>query len=265
MTSTLRIGLAQLDTAWEDPAANIKRLDELLKEEKDLDLLVLPEMWSTGFTMNTTEITETATATADEADYAEGALRWMLNKAASARIHIAGSIAVKEGDHFYNRFYCVSPQGEIQQYDKKHLFSYGKEDHYYSPGHQQLTFKIGEWRIRAIVCYDLRFPVWCRNTDAYDIMVVVANWPEPRIHHWDALLRARAIENQSFVVGVNRIGRDGNHLVYNGHSTVYDMNGNPLLEMKSMEGIGRSVLDKESLTQFRQQYRFLQDQDKFSL
>jgi omega-amidase len=265
MASSLRIGLAQFNTAWEDPATNIHQLDQLLHGEKDLDLIVLPEMWSTGFTMHTTEIAETATA--DVNDYADDAdaLGWMKRKASSLQTYMAGSIAVKDGDHYYNRFFCVSPQGEIHQYDKKHLFSYGKEDHHYSPGQQQLTFQLGDWRIRAIVCYDLRFPAWCRNTDDYDVLVVVANWPEARIHHWDALLRARAIENQSYVVGVNRIGTDGNQLVYTGHSTVLDMNGIALLEMNAQTGLGRAMLDKETLTRYLQQYRFLQDRDLFTL
>jgi len=187
MASSLRIGLAQVNTAWEDPAANIRRMNDLLAQEKALELVLLPEMWSTGFSMHT--------ATMAEENHGL-AYTWMQTASTQHHMHIAGSIAVKDGDQFYNRFYCVSPNGDTHQYDKRHLFSYGKEDHHYSPGHQQLTFQIGEWKIRALVCYDLRFPAWCRNTDAYDVMVVVANWPEPRIHHWDALLRARAIENQ---------------------------------------------------------------------
>jgi omega-amidase len=256
MASTLRIGLAQYNTAWEDPLANILQLENLLRHEHDLNLVVLPEMWSTGFTMQT----------AEKAEGAEGiSLNWMKKKSAELQSHIAGSVSVKDGDQYYNRFYDVSPNGEIHQYDKKHLFSYGKEDHHYAPGHQQLTYQLGDWKIRAIVCYDLRFPVWSRNNDDYDILLVVANWPEPRIHHWDALLKARAIENQCYVVGVNRIGTDGNHLDYPGHSTVYDMNGKPLLEMASREGIESVILDKAILAQFRQQYRFLQDRDHFTL
>ena len=124
-----------------------------------------------------------------------------------------------------------------------------------------MTFQIGDWKIMPIICYDLRFPAWCRNVDDYDVLLVVANWPQARIHHWDALLRARAIENQCYVVAVNRVGKDGNNLVYNGHSTVYDMNGNAILEMESKEEIGRAELRKEDLLHFRNQYRFLQDRD----
>jgi predicted amidohydrolase len=189
----------------------------------------------------------------------------MTRKSAELQMHIAGSVAVKDGDQYYNRFYCVSPSGEVHRYDKKHLFSYGKEDHHYAPGHQQLTFQLGDWKIRAIVCYDLRFPVWCRNNDNYDILLVVANWPEARIHHWDALLKARAIENQCYVVGVNRVGTDGNNLVYPGHSAVYDMNGLERLDMASRVGIEKVILEKDQLSHFRTQYRFLQDRDQFNL
>ena len=261
MASSLRIGLAQYDTAWEDPLANIQILEHLLQGDHEFDLFVLPEMWSTGFTMQTAAKAETA----DDADGSRIAFNWMKRKSAELQMHIAGSVAVKDGDQYYNRFYCVSPSGEFHRYDKRHLFSYGKEDHHYAPGHQQLTFQLGDWKIRAIVCYDLRFPVWCRNNDDYDILLVVANWPEPRIHHWDALLKARAIENQCYVVGVNRVGTDGNQLVYPGHSTVYDMNGQPRLEMASRVGIEKVTLEKEQLTHFRTQYRFLQDRDQFSL
>ena len=254
MTSSLRITLAQFNTAWEDPSANINQLDLLLKNKSNPGLIILPEMWSAGFTMNTTFAE----------DEKEGvALTWMKKKAAALNTFIAGSISVKADNHFYNRFICAGPNGEIFQYDKKHLFSYGKENNHYSPGNKQLTFSIQDWKIRAIVCYDLRFPVWSRNNDDYDVLLVVANWPQVRIHHWDALLRARAIENQCYVAAVNRIGTDGNHLIYNGHSVVYDMNGQLLLDLEDKEGIGSVTLNKDILTQFRQQYRFLQDRDAF--
>ena len=256
MASSLHLQLIQFNTVWEDPSANISQLDLLLKDKSNPGLIILPEMWSTGFTMNT--------SFAEDAKDGD-ALRWMKKKAATLNTFVAGSIAVKANNHFYNRFICVGPLGEIFQYDKKHLFSYGKENNHYSPGNAPLTFSIGDWRIRAIVCYDLRFPVWSRNNDDYDVLLVVANWPQARIHHWDALLRARAIENQCYVVAVNRVGTDGNNLVYNGHSVVYDMNGQLLLNLEDAAGIGSVTLDKDILTDFRKQYRFLQDRDAFSL
>jgi omega-amidase len=255
MTSSLRIGLNQFNIKWENPADNINALNSLLNDVQDLDLIVLPEMWSTGFTMHTDSAAE---------EMGGPALSWMIQKAAASSTYIAGSISMKVDGQYFNRFCVVSPQGEIQHYDKRHLFSYGKEDHHYTAGKQQLTFTIGQWRLRAIVCYDLRFPLWCRNTDDYDILLVVANWPKARIHHWDALLRARAIENQCYLVAVNRVGMDGNQLDYNGHSAVVDMNGSTLLNMDEKEGFGKVDLNKEDLTKFRQQYRFLQDRDPFS-
>lgn len=254
MSSSLHVGLVQYDVAWEDPAVNFDRLDTMLKDESNLDLVVLPEMWSTGFTMHTEHAAEPVLGPASE---------WMKQHANQYNTHVAGSVSVKNGVACYNRFYCFEPSGHHHQYDKKHLFSYGKEEQHYTAGKNRITFQIGEWKIMPIICYDLRFPAWCRNTDDYDVMLVVANWPQARIHHWDALLRARAIENQCYVVAVNRVGTDGNNLVYNGHSAVYDMNGNTLLDLESKEGIGKTELRKDDLDQFRNQYRFLQDRDRF--
>jgi predicted amidohydrolase len=255
-SSLLNIGLVQFDIAWEDPTANFQRIEDLLQHQPKFDLLLLPEMWSTGFTMQP----ETA------AELPQGpACQWMISMSQTLNTAIIGSIAVREGIRFYNRLYCAFPDGQLESYDKKHLFSYGKEDRHYTPGLTQTLINIKGWRIRPIICYDLRFPVWCRNTNEYDVMIVVANWPVPRIPHWDALLRARAIENQSFVAAVNRIGSDDNGLVYNGHSSLYDMNGSLLLSMDEKEGIGRIELDKDTLTTYREHFRFLQDRDTFTL
>lgn len=254
--SLLRIGLVQFDIAWENPGENMRRIEKLLDANDRTDLVILPEMWSTGFTMRPEAAAESATGPA---------LQWMSGQARERNTALCGSVAVAEGDRYFNRWYCVFPDGMIASYDKKHLFSFGKEDLYYSPGNQRTYIEINGWKIMPIVCYDLRFPVWCRNTDDYDLMVVVANWPKPRIHHWDALLKARAIENQSYVAGVNRIGQDDNGLLYNGHSCIFDMNGQEILTLEEKETLGTVVLDKQALTSFRQQYRFLQDRDQFNL
>lgn len=256
MAFTLDIALTQLNLAWEQPEANQAKAAACLSGAPDADLLVLPEMWATGFTMNTAK-----------AEPAEGpSFQWMKEQSAKNDLFIAGSISIREGDQFYNRFYCTGPNGKIAQYDKRHLFSFGHEDNYYSAGQRHSPFQIDDWRIMPIICYDLRFPVWCRNTDTYDVLLVVANWPEVRIHHWDALLRARAIENQCFVVAVNRIGKDPNNLYHPGHSSVYDMNGTCLLMMdEKVEGTSLVRLEREPLDQFRQKYRFLQDRDRFNL
>ena len=253
---SLRIGLAQFDIAWENPQANFLHLQDLMQWEEHVDFLILPEMWSTGFTMSP--------ATAAEQAPGE-ALNWMIEQAQKLNIVIGGSVSTREGDQYFNRWYCVYPDGAVKSYDKRHLFSYGKEDQFYTSGDAHLVFEISGWKIMPVICYDLRFPVWCRNTTGYDLMVVVANWPTPRIHHWDTLLKARAIENQCYVAAVNRIGSDGNNLHYPGHSSIYDMNGIALLELKDKEGVGIFNLDKSALTQYREHFRFLQDQDTFSL
>ena len=254
MSSTLRIGLAQFDIAWENRDANLIHAQSLLHFEEHVDLLILPEMWSTGFSMRPEAISESSSGPA---------LSWMIVHSQKLNLVIAGSIAVEEGGKHYNRLYCVYPNGDIAHYDKRHLFSYGKENLHYFPGDTRIVFDIKGWKIMPVVCYDLRFPVWCRNNMDYDLMIVVANWPTPRIHHWDTLLKARAIENQCYIAAVNRIGTDGNGHHYPGHSCVIDMNGNSLLEMKDKEGVGITDLDKDLLIQYRNHFRFLQDQDTF--
>lgn len=256
MAASFRIGLAQYDIAWENRDANLMHVQSLLNFEEHVDLLVLPEMWTTGFSMRPEVVAE-----GPDGD----ALKWMLDHSHKLNLVIAGSIPVEDNGKYYNRWYCVHPNGHIDQYDKRHLFSYGKEDLHYSPGNERIVIEIKGWRIMPIICYDLRFPAWCRNNLDYDLMIVVANWPTPRIHHWDILLRARAIENQCYIAAVNRIGSDANGLHYPGHSGIIDMNGSPLLEMKDKEGVGIMDLDKELLLQYRNHFRFLQDRDDFKI
>jgi omega-amidase len=254
--SLLNIGLVQLDIAWENPGENMSRIEKLLGQSSDLDLVLLPEMWSTGFTMQPEKMAEPAPG---------AALEWMITQAKERNTAMAGSISIAEGALYFNRWYCTFPDGRFVQYDKKHLFSYGGEEKHYTAGTTKAFIEINGWKIMPVICYDLRFPVWCRNTDSYDLMMVVANWPVARIHHWDALLKARAIENQSYVAAVNRIGSDGNGLHYNGHSTVYDMNGQDILSLGEKEGFEKLVLDKQLLTVYRDQFRFIQDRDSFTL
>lgn len=254
--SLLNIGLVQFDIAWESPGENMRRIEILLGQSSDLDLVILPEMWSTGFTMQPEKVAEPTTGTA---------LQWMTTQAKERNTAIAGSISVSDGTLYFNRWYCAFPDGQLVQYDKKHLFSYGGEDQHYTAGSTKAFIEINGWKIMPIICYDLRFPAWCRNIDSYDLMMVVANWPVARIHHWDALLKARAIENQSYVAAVNRIGSDANGLQYNGHSSVFDMNGQEILSLGEKEGIGLLVLDKQNLIAYRNQFRFLQDRDSFTL
>lgn len=256
MTSSLRIGLAQFDIAWENRDANLMQVQSLLHFEEHVDLLILPEMWSTGFSMRPEVIAEEPYGPA---------FLWMKEHSHKLNLAIAGSISVSDEGKYYNRWYCVHPNGHIDLYDKRHLFSYGKENLFYAPGNSRIVIDIKGWKLMPIICYDLRFPVWCRNNMNYDLMVVVANWPTPRIHHWDILLKARAIENQCYIAAVNRIGIDRNGLHYPGHSSIIDMNGSALLEMKDKEGVGILELDKDLLTQYREHFRFLQDRDPFEI
>lgn len=254
--TSIDIGIVQFDIAWENPAANMAYLDHLLQEASGLDLILLPEMWSTGFTMHPEKAAESVPGPA---------LEWMTTTSRRIDAVITGSLAVRDQGQYYNRWYCALPDGRLVSYDKKHLFSYGKEDQHYTSGQQQVVIEWKGWKIRPIVCYDLRFPVWIRNTQDYDLLLVAANWPAVRIHHWDALLRARAIENQCYVAAVNRVGTDGNGLVYNGHSAVYDMNGMEVLTGGDTIGFLKTSLNMTSLRAFRDQFRFLQDRDRFSL
>lgn len=256
ISPTLTLGLVQYDIAWENPQENIKRIEHLLEKKSTFDLLVLPEMWSTGFTMQPEKVAENENGPA---------LQWMREQAQKRKTYICGSISIAEHQKYYNRWYCVFPDGHTQHYDKKHLFSYGKENEHYTPGNKTMVFELKGWRIMPIICYDLRFPAWCRNKENYDLMLVAANWPSPRIHHWDAMIKARAIENQTYVAAVNRIGQDPSGLQYNGHSQVIDMNGQELAYSGVEEGIEIVTLNKESLSNYRMQYPFLRDMDHYSL
>jgi predicted amidohydrolase len=251
----LRISLLQFDIAWENPEANITYLDQQIDELPETDLIILPEMWSTGFSMQPEKVAEPTDGPS---------VTWMIRKANEKNAVLAGSLSTRQEGRFVNRFYLVYPDGHIKTYDKKHLFSFGKEDQHYSAGHTQLIADVLGWKIMPIICYDLRFPVWCRNTADYDLLIVVANWPAARIHHWDALIRARAIENQCYVAAVNRTGTDGNGLVYNGHSGLTDMNGEHFINMGETLGKATFTLEKSTLADYRNHFRFLQDRDSFT-
>lgn len=256
MSASLQLALVQFDINWENRNANIAQLEKLLQHEVNCDLILLPEMWSTGFSMRTETVSESEPGPA---------LSWMIAYSQKLNSAIAGSVAVEVNGQYYNRLYFVHPEGRVDHYDKKHLFSYGKEDHHYTPGNERKVIDYKGWKIMPVICYDLRFPVWIRNNLNYDLMIIVANWPAPRIHHWDALLKARAIENQCYLAAVNRVGKDGNGLEYPGHSAVIDMNGMPLISMDDGAGVVKITIEKEDLDRYREHYRFLQDQDAFRL
>jgi predicted amidohydrolase len=193
-------------------------------------------------------------------------VQWMLKKANEKNALLLGSVIIEDSCKYYNRFIVAFPNGEVQYYNKRHLFSYAGEDRIYSKGLEKLVFEYKGWKILPLVCYDLRFPVWARNTENYDLIIYVANWPKPRIAAWDILLKARAIENLSYVVGVNRIGKDFNGFEYIGHSVILNAFGKTILEFKEGEdGTKRVILDKNHVINTREKFGFLNDKDSFKI
>jgi omega-amidase len=253
----MKIALIQTTQHWENPAANRNHFTEKINSISEaVDLIVLPEMFTTGFSMQPNETAETM----------EGeTVSWMQSIAMESQSALCGSAIIKENNHFYNRLLFVFPSGEIQHYDKRHLFTLAGEDKIYTAGKEKLVVEYKGFRICPLVCYDLRFPVFSRNTEDYDVLVYVANWPKPRVNAWDILLRARAVENMCYTIGVNRIGSDNNNLDYVGHSQVVDFLGNHLVEPQETEGVFITTLDKSKLEETRKKLAFLNDRDRFSL
>lgn len=258
MAAQLKVGWLQVDLAWEDPHANIAALEKLLaRSAKGVDVWVLPEMWSTGFSLS-----------AEGAEPEPGpALSAMQRWAAAYDALFLGSVKVRGQDHLYNRAYAVYPEGKYLTYDKRHLFRFAGEDRLFTAGNARLEVEWRGWRIAPLICYDLRFPVWSRRsaTYDYDLLIYVANWPAARHAHWAALLPARAIENQAYTLGVNRIGTDGQGHLYAGGSALYDPQGRLLLGSGSTAGSFHATLDKEALVTYRRHFPAGQDADAFTL
>jgi len=253
----MKVALLQTELIWEESEKNIQRIEgHLAKLNSVPDLIVLPEMFNTGFTMNTEK----------NAQPMDGpAVTWMIEKSAELGTAICGSVIIKEKGNNYNRFLWVDSGSIDSQYDKRHLFRMADEHHYFSAGMSRPIIDYKGWKIMARVCYDLRFPVWSRSTDI-DLQIYVANWPSPRIAAWDKLLLARAIENQCYVIGVNRIGSDGSGKDYLGHSIVVDPKGNPQTPTnKEGEGWIISDLNLDSLKEFREKFPLAMDADKFTI
>ena len=251
----MRVALLQSELIWEDPAANRGHFGRKINSLKgSADLVVLPEMFTTGFTMHPENIPSR------EADLT---LEWMRELASGNKMALTGSLVYPESGGYCNRMVFMRPDGRHEYYDKRHTFTLAGEDRVYQRGKVRKTVAYGGFSFCLQICYDLRFPVWSRNTDDYDVLLYVANWPDTRIAAWDTLLRARAIENMSYVVGVNRIGADPNGLAYTGHSSVYDAMGNRLA-FSDKEGILQVTLEKEGLQHARRALKFLQDRDRFS-
>ena len=250
----MKVTIIQQDILWNNPALNVQRANALIDSCKGSDLYILPEMFSTGFCTDPEGIAEPA----------EGpSLQWMKKKASETDAAIAGSIAVMENGNYYNRFYFVKPNKEVVFYNKKHLFTYGGEKMNFTAGDKRTIVEYRGVRIVLEICYDLRFPVWARNRCDYDMIIYVANWPVPRIKAWSALLVARAIENQCYVAGVNRVGRD-NECEYNGASAIIDPYGRVAAACPyNMECAVSADINTEDLNAFRKKFPVLEDADPF--
>jgi omega-amidase len=253
----MKIALIQSTLVWENPKANRNHFEEKINAiSENIDLIVLPEMFSTGFTMNPEIVFETM----------EGeTIQWLQSLAKAKKSAITGSLVIQENNNFYNRLVFVFPSGEIEVFDKRHLFSLAYEDEFYTSGNQKLIVEYKGWKICPLICYDLRFPVFSRNTENYDILIYVANWPKSRIQAWDVLLKARSIENLCYTIGVNRVGFDDNNFEHNGHSQAVDYLGNYILEPQETEGVFIVELNKEKLLETRKKLGFLNDRDDFEL
>lgn len=254
----LRVTLVQTSLVWESVAQNLAHFQALLAQTQDTDLIVLPEMFSTGFSMNSRGLAQ---------DMDGSAVSWMVHSAKQHNAHICGSAIIRAEGQFLNRFLWVSPDGQIQTYDKKHLFRMSAEQDHYSPGDARLIVELKGFRICPMICYDLRFPVWSRHQpdNSYDLLLYVANWPDARRLHWKTLLRARAIENLSYCIGVNRIGSDGNGVVYGGDSQMVDFRGELMSDLGGQEKLVTQAVSLAALRQYRESFPAYLDADDFSL
>jgi predicted amidohydrolase len=258
MDDVLKVSLVQTSTFWENAKANLASLNSKFEQlENDTDLVLLPEMFSTGFSVGKEGIAEKMDGQT---------VNWMLEKASEKNCLLLGSVLIEENKNYFNRLIAAFPDGRLLNYDKRHLFSYAGEDKIFAKGTKRLVFSYKGFKICPLICYDLRFPVWARNDENYDILIYVANWPSPRIKAWDTLLKARAIENLCYTIGLNRVGIDNNKLNYPGHSAVYDPFGECLLSFEEHEEKIKSVrLEKSAVNTVRNKFSFLDDRDDFTL
>lgn len=253
----MKIALIQTSLIWENPNENRALIQEKINAiSQYIDLIVLPEMFTSGFTMNPKHVAETMQGES---------ISWLKEIAKAKNCAITGSLVIEENGNYFNRLVFVFPNGEIQYYDKRHLFTLAGEDKIYTAGNDKLIIDYKGFKICPLICYDLRFPVYSRNVEEYDVLIYVANWPILRVNAWDILLKARAVENMSYVIGVNRVGFDDNSHEYVGHSQAVDFIGNFLLEPKENEDIFIVTLDKNQLIETRAKLNFLNDQDKFEI
>lgn len=257
----LKISLLQFDIIWNDKEANFKKIENLIENYySDSDILILPEMFNTGFSMNPEDLAEAPNSISIE---------WMNKISKKHNTALIGSFMVKENGQYFNRLHFVNADS-VETYDKRHLFRMGDEHLHFDGGQKSLIVDYKNWKLKLLICYDLRFPVWAKNNYKnnefeYDALVFVANWPQARVHIWEALLRARAIENISYAVGVNRIGVDGKSIPHNGKSMVFDSRGDKILDLENKEYIDSIILNKDELKEFRDKFNVGLDWDSFKI
>lgn len=263
--STLSITTIQTQLHWEDKVANLKMISEKINGLKEgAEIVVLPEMFTTGFSMRPEKLAEKMDGPT---------IQWMTEIAERKRIIVCGSIIIQEEGHFYNRLIWMLPNGKFGYYDKRHRFAYAGEHEHYTEGHKRLITSVKGWKVNLQICYDLRFPVWSRQRQLplaekemeFDVLIYVANWPERRSHAWKTLLQARAIENQCYVVGVNRVGMDGNGIQHSGDSMIIDPLGETLYHKKDAEDISTILLQRDKLDEIRKKFPFWKDADHFTI
>jgi len=258
MEKELKVALIQTNLVWENPEKNREYFTEKIGQiSGSINLIILPEMFTSGFTMDAEKVAETMQGET---------VTWMQNMAAKTGAALVGSLVISEAHKYYNRLLFVEPSGKITSYNKRHAFTLVGEENTYCEGTEKVIIDYKGWKICPLICYDLRFPVWARNTENYDVLIYVANWPKPRISAWDTLLKARAIENMSYCIGVNRVGVDGVNCEYPGHSAVYDVLGNQVSVAKpNEEDIQIITLEKRHVEAYRNKFKFLNDRDTFSM
>jgi len=260
--ATLTITTIQTGLFWENSGANLAMLEQKISSLPHTEVVILPEMFSTGFSMDPVKLAEPMDG---------NTIQWMKDISIRQKIVMVGSVIIKEEEKYFNRLVCMLPNGNYGYYDKRHLFAFAGEDQHYHRGDKRLIASIKGWRINFQVCYDLRFPVWSRQQVSeesgceYDMLVYVANWPEKRSHAWKTLLCARAIENQSYVIGVNRVGKDGNEIYHSGDSMVIDPLGQVLYHMQDEEDIFTITISKDQLEETRNKFPFWKDADQFRI
>ncbi|MFM2338854.1 MAG: hypothetical protein RL115_2047 [Bacteroidota bacterium] len=260
--SIINITTIQTDLVWENKTANLQLLEEKINAiQSKTEIIILPEMFSTGFSMQPQLLAETMDGIT---------MQWMQRISATKKVILTGSLIIKENNQYYNRLVWMLPNGTFGMYDKRHLFAFAQEDVHYSPGTKRLIASVNGWRINLQICYDLRFPVWARQQSQadgpeYDLLIYVANWPEKRNQIWKTLLQARAIENQCYVIGVNRVGNDGNQIFHSGDSMIINPLGEIMYQQSDVEDVHTMQFNKATLNSIRTQYPFWKDADSFIL